>query len=334
MDIKKKRLKIIVISVALALVIVSVAVFAGIKINTYNKGVKYLSDGEFRRAVTEFGKVSAIGFFKSKYVEEVKQAANILYEKLSSGEASYEEVMKSIKILDKIVEMDDTIDRFEMLDESIKNYNKGEEYKSSGEYVSAIESFSLIDKGDDFYKKAQDRISECTELLETRTRTKLEQYKRDKNYSEALALINNISPYLKRGSLDKYKQTFENQKSQIEQKQEQNEKLRAYEGKWISSSEELNQAVIELTVHKIDSALANFSMSFTDNSKKARTAFTKNVNGTVRGNVVSAEYKDNLGNRGRITLTLKDNSILVNAAQTYTSDKELSLACNGICYKD
>lgn len=334
MDNKNKRITIILISVALGIFILSAAVFAGIKINTYKKGVKYLSDGEFRRAVTEFSKVSDIGFFKNKYEDEVKKAANVLYEKLSSGEASYEEVMKDIKILDRIVEMDETIDRFEMLDESIKNYNNGEEFKASSEYVSAIESFSLIEKGDDLYKKAQDRINECTEMLETRTRTKLEEYKRDKNYNEALALIDNISPYLKMGSLDKYKQIFERQKQQTEQKQELNNKLRAYEGKWISSSEELNQAVIEVNINSIDSALASFSVYFTDNSKNARKAYAKDLNGTVRDNVVFAEYKDNAGNRGRITLTLKDNSILVNAAQTYTSDKEISLACNGTCYKD
>lgn len=330
MEINVRRLILICISIVIGCIIIATAVFAGAKIHSYNVGVKYLQDGDYKKAVKELGKVSYIGFFKVKYEKEVKKAANELYEKFAAGEMTYEDAMESIKVLGWLVETKDITQRLKVLDVSIKNYNDGEQYKVEGEYVYAIECFSLIQEGDKLYEMAQSRISECAELLETKTVTMLEQMKKDKKFTEALLLIETTKPYVSPGRFDKYSEIFERQRLDYEEKQDNSEKLQEYKGKWTSPEKEAKTKGIEITIHSIDFDTAYFSASY---KAKNRTVSLKYVTGAVVGNVITAEYKQGDEAGGNITLVLNDGSINFKVFENARDGKEYMLVSDGTCYK-
>lgn len=332
MEIDKKRLRIICIIIVIVCLLVSLAVYAGIKIHEYNIGISFLDDGEYKKAAIEFSKVSSITFLRTKYEKEIEDVANQIYEDLYYGDITSDEAYKNIKALGKIAKVDEILKRLENLDISINNYNNGKELKDEGKYAEAIDTLSLVKNEEEYYDKAQTLIHECVEIIKIRTVIALEQYKKEKNYEDALLMIENNNPYLKKDYLKSYKEIFEKQKSECQQKEESNNNMLVYKGIW-TSSDELKIGIIELTIHSIDSEFSCFSISYSDKFTEGQTATAKNIIGTVLNNIISAEYKDNYGNRGSITLTLNENKIFVAVRQNLSTDKAFSMECKGTCYK-
>ena len=175
--------------------------------------VRLMSNQKYSQAVKKFNKLPQKIYEDRIYEKIENESENILNdfkeEKISRKEAcSYFYGLKEYVNAKDIKNIEENLNATKKLNKSRDQFKNGKEYIKKDYYLEAINAFKQVIKDDKNYEEAQKHIKELTENTVKDASIKLEEYKINNNYKDALELINIIDDIIDDDNIDSYYKYF------------------------------------------------------------------------------------------------------------------------------
>lgn len=180
---------------------------------SFHSAVKLMNNQKYSQAVKKFNKLPQ-KIYRDRIYEKIENESENILGDFKEEKISYDDVciyfdgLKEYVNAEDIEIIEESLSETEKLKNSREEFEKGKKHIKTNNYLKAIKAFKKVIMSDKNYEEAQNHLKACTKKLLDDTKIKLERYKKNNDYDDALKLISEINGTVNNTEINNYQKYF------------------------------------------------------------------------------------------------------------------------------